>query len=122
ILTDARRLARSGPDGELIPLDEQDRTLWDRAAIAEGAALVAEAMRLGPAGDYLLQAAIALRHDEAPTIDATEWRAILDLYRQLARLSDNPMVALNEAIAFAMVEGPAAGLGRLDALEAGGKL
>ena len=122
ILTDARRPARTGPDGELIPLDDQDRSLWDRAAINEGAALVDEAARSGPAGDYLLQAAVNLKHDEAPTIEATDWRAILALYGHLREIADNPMVALNEAVAFAMVEGPRAGLCRLDALEADGRL
>jgi predicted RNA polymerase sigma factor len=116
LLTDARRDARTGPSGELVPLDQQDRSRWDRAAIAEGVALVSEALSRGPVGPYQLQAAIAAVHDEAPSTDETDWPQVLALYGVLAQLSDNPMVALNQAIALAMVEGPAAGLQRLDAL------
>ena len=116
LLTDARREARTGPAGELVPLDQQDRSRWDRAAIADGVALVSEALSRGPVGPYQLQAAIAALHDEAPSTDETDWPQILALYGVLARLTDNPMVSLNQAIALAMVEGPAAGLDRLDAL------
>lgn len=116
ILTDARRAARTGPSGELVPLDRQDRSLWDRAAIAEGVALVSSALSRGSIGFYQLQAAIAALHDEAPTSEATDWAQILTLYGLLLRMSDNPMVALNHAIATAMVHGPAEGLARLDAL------
>jgi RNA polymerase sigma factor (sigma-70 family) len=116
LLTDARRAARTGPAGELIPLDEQDRGRWDRAAIAEGVALVTAALGRGAVGAYQLQAAIAAVHDEAPSADATDWPQILALYGLLLQMSDNPMVALNHAIALAMVRGPAAGLERLDAL------
>ncbi len=116
LLTDARREARTGPAGELVPLDQQDRSRWDRAAIADGVALVSEALSRGPVGPYQLQAAIAAVHDEAPSTDETDWPQILALYGVLARLTDNPMVSLNQAIALAMVEGPAAGLDRLDAL------
>jgi RNA polymerase sigma factor (sigma-70 family) len=116
LLTDARRAARAGPAGELIPLDEQDRGRWDRAAIAEGVALVTAALSRGSVGAYQLQAAIAAVHDEAPSADATDWPQILALYGLLLQMSDNPMVALNHAIATAMVRGPAAGLARLDAL------
>jgi predicted RNA polymerase sigma factor len=117
LLTDARRAARTGPLGELIPLDEQDRALWDRQAIAEGLALVDVAMSSGPVGEYQLQAAIAALHDEAPRAEDTDWPQILALYGVLQRMSDNPVVALNRAIATAMVEGPRAGLSLLDALD-----
>jgi RNA polymerase sigma factor (sigma-70 family) len=116
LLTDARRAARTGPDGELIPLDEQDRARWDRAAIDEGVALISAALPRGAVGAYQLQAAIAAVHDEAATAEATDWPQIVALYEVLLRMSDNPMVALNHAIAIAMVRGPAAGLARLDAL------
>jgi RNA polymerase sigma factor (sigma-70 family) len=117
LLTDARRPARTGPDGELIPLDEQDRRLWNRNAIAEGIALVTDALPRGAVGPYQMQAAIAAVHDEAPSVGDTDWPQILGLYGLLERMSDNPMVTLNHAIARAMVEGPAAGLQMLDALE-----
>ena len=116
LLTDARRPARTGPDGELIPLDEQDRGLWNRDAIAEGIALVTDALPRGAVGPYQVQAAIAAVHDEAPTVGDTDWPQIVGLYGLLERMSDNPMVTLNHAIARAMVEGPAAGLQMLDAL------
>ncbi len=116
LLTDARRAARTGPSGELIPLDQQDRALWDRGAIAEGVALVTAAFSRGSVGQYQLQAAIAAVHDEAATAEETDWAQILALYGLLQRMSDNPMVKLNQAIAMAMVHGPAAGLERLDAL------
>jgi RNA polymerase sigma factor (sigma-70 family) len=117
LLTDARRAARTGPDGELIPLDKQDRTLWDRAAIDEGAALITRTLSRGSIGVYQLQAAIAALHDEAPRTEDTDWPQILALYGLLKRMSDNPMVALNHAIAAAMVNGPAAGLRLLEALD-----
>ena len=110
--------ARTGPDGELIPLDEQDRTLWDRGAIAEGVALVTATLSKGAVGPYQLQAAIAAVHDEAARAEDTDWPQILALYGLLKRMSDNPMVALNHAIAVAMVDGPAAGLELLAALDA----
>ena len=116
LLTDARRDARTGPAGELVPLDEQDRTRWDRAAIAEGVALVGAALSRGAAGPYQVQAAIAAVHDEAARAEDTDWPQLLGLYGLLMRMSDNPMVALNQAIAMAMVHGPAVGLERLDAL------
>jgi RNA polymerase sigma factor (sigma-70 family) len=122
LLTDARRSARTGPDGELIPLDEQDRTLWDRAAIDEGVALVSDTLSRGSIGAYQLQAAIAALHDEAPHADDTDWPEILALYGLLERMSDNPMVTLNRAIALAMVHGPAAGLERLKTLDADERL
>lgn len=116
LLTDARRAARTGSAGELIPLDEQDRGRWDRVAIDEGLALVASALGRGAAGPYQIQAAIAALHDEAATAAATDWPQILALYDLLLESSPNPMVALNRAIAVAMVDGPDAGLVALDAL------
>jgi RNA polymerase sigma factor (sigma-70 family) len=122
LLTDARRAARVGPAGELVPLDQQDRTRWDPAAICEGVALISAALPRGAIGQYQLQAAIAAVHDEAPSSNATDWPQILALYTVLQGLSDNPMVNLNHAIATAMVHGPAAGLERLAALEADPRL
>jgi RNA polymerase sigma factor (sigma-70 family) len=116
LLTDARRAARSGPAGELIPLDQQDRSAWDRAAIAEGVALVSAALSKGSVGAYQLQAAIAALHDEASSAAATDWPQILALYGLLQRMSDNPLVALNRAIASAMIHGPESGLRAVDAL------
>lgn len=110
LLTDARRAARTGVSGELIPLDEQDRSLWNRDAIAEGVALVSAVLSRGSVGEYQLQAAIAAVHDEASHADATDWPQILALYSVLLRLSDNPLVTLNHAVATAMVDGPQAGL------------
>jgi len=110
LLTDARRAARTGPDGELIPLTKQDRTLWDRAEIAEGIALLTAALSKGSIGAYQLQAAIAAVHDEAARAEDTDWAQILALYELLKRMSDNPMVLLNHAIAVAMVHGPSKGL------------
>ncbi|GAA3976707.1 RNA polymerase sigma factor [Streptomyces plumbiresistens] len=117
LLTDARRDARSGPHGELIPLDEQDRDRWDKAAIEEGVALVTRALSHGPAGPYQVRAAIAAVHGEAPTAEATDWREILGLYDVLVRLVPGPVERLGRAIAVAMVRGPRAGLAELDALE-----
>jgi RNA polymerase sigma factor (sigma-70 family) len=116
LLTDARRAARTGPAGELIPLDEQDRGLWHGESIAEGVALVSEALRRGAVGPYQIQAAIAAVHDEALRAQDTDWEDILGLYGVLLRMSDNPVVALNHAVAVAMVHGPAVGLERLDVL------
>lgn len=116
LLTDARRAARSGGAGELVPLDDQDRSRWDRDRITEGTALVEAAMARGAVGPYQVQAAIAALHDEAPSTEATDWRQIRALYELLLRMEDNPMVALNHTVALAMVEGPAAGLARLDEL------
>ena len=117
LLTDARRPARTGPDGELIPLDKQDRSLWDQGAITEGVALISATLSKGAIGPYQLQAAIAAVHDEARTSDDTDWPQILALYGLLKRMSDNPMVALNHAIAAGMVHGPRAGLDLLKALD-----
>lgn len=117
LLTDARRPARSGPDGELIPLAEQDRGLWDAAAIAEGVALVEASLSRGAVGPYQLQAAIAAVHDEAVRAEDTDWPQILALYGLLERMADNPMVRLNHAVALAMAQGPRVGLRRLVELE-----
>jgi RNA polymerase sigma factor (sigma-70 family) len=122
LLTDARRPARTAPDGSLVPLSEQDRTLWDAGAIAEGVTLVTGALSSGPIGPYQLQAAIAAVHDEAPTAGATDWRQILALYTVLERVAPNPAVTLNRAVAVAEVHGPAAGLALLDALSADERL
>ncbi len=122
LLTDARRAARTGPAGELIPLDEQDRALWDMAAVAEGVALVSAALRNGPPGEYQLQAAIAAVHDEAARAEDTDWPQVLALYGVLKQMSDNPMVTLNHAIAAAMVHGPQAGLDLLAPLAADERL
>jgi predicted RNA polymerase sigma factor len=122
LLTDARRAARTGRDGELVPLDEQDRSLWDRAALAEGSALVASALARGAPGPYQLQAAIAALHAEAPDAQATDWPQILALYDVLLGLADHPIVALNRAVAAAMVHGPAHGLALLEQLAADPRL
>ncbi|MER8008828.1 sigma-70 family RNA polymerase sigma factor [Streptomyces sp. NPDC094149] len=113
LLTDARRDARTGPHGELVPLDEQDRSRWDRAAVAEGVALVTRALSRGRAGPYALRAAIAAVHDEAPTAEATDWQEILGLYEVLVRQVPGPVERLNRAVALAMVDGPCAGLAEL---------
>jgi predicted RNA polymerase sigma factor len=122
LLTDARRAARTGPDGELIPLTQQDRTLWDQTSIAEGVALISAALSQGSIGPYQLQAAIAAIHDEAARPEDTDWQQILAFYGLLSRMSDNPMVLLNLAIATAMVHGPAAGLALLEALDKDSRL
>jgi RNA polymerase sigma factor (sigma-70 family) len=110
LLTDARRPARTAPDGGLVPMAEQDRSRWHAGHIAEGVALVTDALPRGPTGPYQIQAAIAAVHDEAPSADTTDWPQITALYELLLRISDNPVVALNHAVAVAMVGGPRAGL------------
>jgi RNA polymerase sigma factor (sigma-70 family) len=117
LLTDARRPARTGAGGELIPLAEQDRTLWDRALIAEGTALINSAVTKGAVGEYQLQAAIAALHARADRVEDTDWPQILALYGLLERMTGNPVVSLNRAIAAAMVHGPAEGLRLLDTLD-----
>jgi RNA polymerase sigma factor (sigma-70 family) len=117
LLTDARRLARTSAAGELIPLAEQDRTLWDKQQIAEGVALISATLPKGSVGPYQLQAAIAAIHDEAARSEDTDWPQILALYDLLRRMSENPMVMLNYAIAAAMVHGPMKGLELLDDLK-----
>ncbi len=122
LLTDARRAARTNAQGELVPLDEQDRSLWDPALITEGVALVSQAISSGTIGAYQLQAAIAAVHDEAARAEDTDWPQIMALYTLLRRMSDNPMVALNHAVAAAMVHGPRAGLALLEALDADARI
>jgi RNA polymerase sigma factor (sigma-70 family) len=117
LLTDARRAARTGPDEVLIALDKQDRTLWDRAEISEGTELLTAALSKASVGLYQLQAAIAAVHDEAETVEDTDWPQILALYELLKRVSPSPMVTLNHAIAAAMVHGPAKGLELLRTLD-----
>jgi len=118
LLTDARRPARTRPDGSLVPLAEQDRSRWDQAKIAEGVALVTRALPSGDVGPYQLQAAIAAVHDEATTMADTDWPQILGLYDLLELTAPNPFTALNRAVAVAMVRGPAAGLEIIAVLEA----
>ncbi|TWD75436.1 RNA polymerase sigma factor (sigma-70 family) [Kribbella amoyensis] len=122
LLTDARRPARAGPGGELVPMDEQDRSRWIRPLIDEGIALITETLPRGPVGPYQLQAAIAAVHDEAASAGETDWPQIVALYGVLLQFSDNPMVELNHAVAVAMARGPAAGLELVGRLEAGGRL
>ena len=122
LLHDARREGRVGPGGELVLLEDQDRSRWDRAKIHEGITLLDQAIRRGPAGPYRLQACIAALHAVAPTAEATDWRRITLLYDQLMAVADSPVVALNRAVAVAMVEGPAAGLDLMDTLAASGTL
>jgi len=117
LLTDARRAARSSPEGDLITLEDQDRSLWDQAEIAEGIALVEKALATGSGGAYQVQAAIAAVHDEARSFEDTDWPQILALYGVLERVSDNPIVTLNRAVALAMVHGPRAGLDLLRDLD-----
>jgi RNA polymerase sigma factor (sigma-70 family) len=116
LLTDARRAARSRPDGSLVPLADQDRSRWDRARIEEGVRLLEAALPTGPGGPYQLQAAIAAVHAEAPGAAATDWAQIETLYRMLDALAPGPVVTLNHAVAVAMVDGPAAGLAMLEPL------
>jgi RNA polymerase sigma factor (sigma-70 family) len=122
LLTDARRPARTGPDGGLVPLAEQDRGRWNRDAIREGVALVTEALPTGPVGPYQLQAAIAAVHDEAPSAAETDWAQIVGLYDLLERVGPNPMVTLNHAVAVAMTRGPQAGLDLLRGLESDARM
>ena len=122
LLTDARRAARTGADGELIPLAKQDRSLWERALIDEGVSLISATLSRGSVGPYQLQAAIAAVHDEALRGEDTDWPQILALYGLLERMSDNPMVTLNRAVAVAMVHGPRAGLTLLAAVAGDARL
>jgi RNA polymerase sigma factor (sigma-70 family) len=117
LLTDARRAARVAPDGNLVPLVEQDRALWDAESIRDGVALISETLTRARLGPYQLQAAIAAVHDEAPRPEDTDWQEIVALYDLLARFSPNPIVTLNQAVAVAMVDGPRAGLDLLATLD-----
>ena len=122
LLTDARRRARTSAGGDLIALTQQDRALWDQHQIAEGIALISATLPKGSVGPYQLQAAIAAVHDEAAGAEDTDWPQILALYELLRRMSDNPMVMLNHAVAAAMVHGATSGLELLDALKADTRL
>ena len=122
LLTEARRAARTGPDGSIVPLAQQDRKIWDSTLIAEGLELISSALPTGDVGPYQVQAAIAAVHDEAETMDATDWPQILGLYELLEQLAPGPMVSLNRAVAVAMVAGPDAGLDLIAALESDRRL
>jgi RNA polymerase sigma-70 factor (ECF subfamily) len=122
LLHDARREARTGADGQLVLLEEQDRSRWDRSRIDEGRALLDRAMRMRRVGVYQLQAAIAALHDDAVTPDDTDWPQIAALYRVLGDVTPSPVVELNRAVAVAMADGPAAGLAIVERLVADGHL
>jgi predicted RNA polymerase sigma factor len=122
LLTDARRDARTGSNGELIPLAQQNRALWDRQQIAEGIALLCKVLPKGSVGPYQLQAAIAAVHDEAARPEDTDWAQVLALYELLKHMSDNPMITLNYAVAAAMVHGPRKGLELLTTLDSDPRL
>ncbi len=122
LLTDARRAARTDPDGSIVPLAEQRRDLWNAAQIEEGVALLSRTLGSGPVGPYQLQAAIAAVHDEAPSAEETDWREILALYEVLEEVSPGPVVTLNRAVAVAMVDGPRAGLALLGTLDSDQRL
>jgi RNA polymerase sigma factor (sigma-70 family) len=122
LLTDARRPARTGPDGALIPLADQDRRVWHAESIKEGSALITRNLAQGPVGPYQIQAAIAAVHSEAAHARDTDWAQIVALYDILLRMSPNPMVALNRAVAVAMAQGPRAGLELLDRLESDSRI
>jgi predicted RNA polymerase sigma factor len=119
LLTDARRPARTSSDGSLVPLENQDRSLWDSAAIQQGLTLLSETLGRSPVGQYQLQAAIAAVHDEAATADTTDWPQILALYDTLEHVAPGPMVTLSRAVALANVHGPRAGLALLGTLDEG---
>jgi RNA polymerase sigma factor (sigma-70 family) len=122
LLTDARRAARTDPDGSIVPLAEQDRARWDTVAIAEGQALLTRTLGAGPVGQYQIQAAIAALHDEASVAEQTDWPQILALYDVLAQVAPGPMVTLSRAVALAMVHGPVAGLALLGTLDTDDRL
>src|SRR5690606_33925600 len=122
LIHESRRIARSTPSGDLVLLDEQDRSQWQRGLIAEGTALVERALVAGHAGPYALQAAIAAGHAEAPTAAETDWVQIVRRYDLLRQRDPSPLVELNRAVAVAMRDGAAAGLGAIDAILARGEL
>jgi RNA polymerase sigma factor (sigma-70 family) len=122
LLTDARRAARTGPHGSIVPMAEQDRSRWDRALIDEGVTLVTAAMSRGTPGPYQMQAAVAAVHDEAARAEDTDWPQILALYSMLERMTGNPVVTLNRAVAAAMVHGPHVGLALLKPLDSDERL
>jgi predicted RNA polymerase sigma factor len=117
LLTDARRAARTDADGDLVPLDRQDRSRWNKEQIAEGLELVSASLGRGPVGPYQLQAAIAALHDEAASDAETDWPQILALYQVLERVAPGPVVTLNKAVAVARTSGPLAGLAALGGLD-----
>lgn len=119
LLQDSRRTARTDAHGALVPLAQQDRSLWDRIAITEGAALVLDALTAGPAGPYVLQAAISAVHAEAPNSEQTDWTQVVGLYDALQRVAPSPVAELNRAVAVGMAQGPTAGLAVLDTLADG---
>jgi RNA polymerase sigma-70 factor, ECF subfamily len=122
LLQESRRAARTSPTGELILLENQDRSLWNRQQIAEGVALLEKALKSHRFGSYTLQAAIAAVHAEAESVAATDWRQIVALYNRLVRIQPSPVVQLNRAVAITMLDGPAAGLKLIDALLEQGEL
>jgi len=122
LLHDSRRAARTTADGEIVLLEDQDRSLWDRAQIAEGLALVDSATRQSPSGPYALQAAIVAEHAKASRADDTDWRAIARLYEALLRVRPSPVVELNRAVAVAMADGPLAGVRIIADLKSRGDL
>lgn len=122
LVTDARRAARTDEEGRLVTLEDQDRSVWDRAAIDQGRRLVAGALRAGRPGRFTLQAAIATVHATAPSFERTDWSQIVVLYGELLEVWPSPVVALNRAVALGMVDGPAAALAELDALDRDGSL
>jgi len=122
LLHHARRDARVGPEGELVLLDEQDRSRWDQAMIMEGVGLLDRAVRLGRLGPYRVQAAIAALHATAASAEGTDWFRILALYDALGRMTPSPVVELNRAVAIAMAHGPEQGLARVEELAAAGEL
>jgi RNA polymerase sigma-70 factor (ECF subfamily) len=122
LLHESRRAARTSPSGDVVLLEDQDRTLWDRALIAEGSQLVRRALSSGRVGPYTIQAAIAAVHAAAPSVGETDWNEIVGLYDVLLRLDPSPVVALNRAVAVAMRDGPAAGLALIDAILERGEL
>jgi predicted RNA polymerase sigma factor len=117
LFTDARRPARASADGALVPLAQQERSLWDRALTSEGLQLLNATLAVGRIGEYQLVASIAALHDEAASHASTRWAEIAKTYTRLESLTGNPMVSLNRAVAVAMVEGPASGLALLQGLE-----
>jgi RNA polymerase sigma-70 factor (ECF subfamily) len=122
LLHDSRRAARTSPGGDLVLLEDQDRSLWNRAQIADGVRLVEQALSSGQPGPYAVQAAIAAVHAEAPAASATDWNEIVGLYDVLMRITPSPIVELNRGVAIAMRDGPAAGLAIIDDLLASGEL
>jgi RNA polymerase sigma-70 factor (ECF subfamily) len=122
LLQESRRAARTSPTGDLILLEDQDRSLWNRAYITEGLALIQQSLASRRFGPYTIQAAIAAVHAEAPTASATNWAQIVGLYDLLARAAPSPVIELNRAVAIAMRDGPAAGLEHIDAILARGEL